>query len=916
MNLNKLYILLLILFIPNALSFGNKQTKIDSLENKLKTAKGIEKIKTYNSLSTEYKLKVPEKAFDYANKAFQLSKELNNEKQQAESLYNLGEALYYKNNLKKSLDYYFKSLKIFMKFGTNERTANLLNDIGIVYNDLDNYNKALEYYQKSLHLKEKINDKEGIAQSLNNIGLAYDNMSEYDKALEYYIKSLKIEQELNNKEGIAQSNMNIGNIYEAWGNYEKALKYCLKALKTDEELNIKEDIAMVTNNIGIIYDDWGNNEKALEYYEKSLTIEKELGNKNGIAQSYNNIAIIYDDIGNYEKASEYYEKSLKLQRQLGNKRQISLLLSNIGELNNTKRDYNKALEYYKKSLLIDKEIFNYRSIAQTYNQIGNVYVNLKNIKKAIKYYNKSLKMAKSIKSIETILENYKGFSNAYFSSGNYKKAFNYSNLYHTLKDSIFNDKSQKQITQIQTGYEIEKKEKEIELLNKEKQLKNIEIHQKKEEIKKQKILIIFFISGFVIILIFSFLLIKQIKQKNKTNKLLLNQNTIIQKSRKELIKAKEKAEESDRLKTAFLSNMSHEIRTPMNAIIGFSNLLSDTDITNDERKEFIELIDSNSNSLMNLIEDIIDISKIEAGQLIIKKTKTPVNKIFSELYNSFNQIKNEKDKTNIELRLNLANKEKDFTIITDPHRFKQILSNLLDNAVKFTEKGFIEFGYSINNQSYLQFYVKDTGIGIPNDKMNIIFDRFRQVDGSNTRKYGGTGLGLAISKNLVELLGGKMWLESQIDKGTTFYFTLPYNPAEKAVEKTQIITKHKKKYIWNNKIILIAEDTVSNYQFLEAALRKTKANLLWAQDGKEAVDMCKANDKINLILMDIQMPVLNGYKAARQIRQFRKDLPIIAETAFAMSGDREKSLEAGCDDYIAKPIKIAELLEKIDKWLK
>ncbi len=392
--------------------------------------------------------------------------------------------------------------------------------------------------------------------------------------------------------------------------------------------------------------------------------------------------------------------------------------------------------------------------------------------------------------------------------------------------------------------------------------------------------------------------------------------TKLKKTEENLEKAKEKAEESDRLKTAFLSNMSHEIRTPMNAIIGFSNLLSDTDITNDERKEFIELIDSNSNSLMNLIEDIIDISKIEAGQLIIKKTKTPVNKIFSELYNSFNQIKNEKDKTNIELRLNLANKEKDFTIITDPHRFKQILSNLLDNAVKFTEKGFIEFGYSINNQSYLQFYVKDTGIGIPNDKMNIIFDRFRQVDGSNTRKYGGTGLGLAISKNLVELLGGKMWLESQIDKGTTFYFTLPYNPAEKAVEKTQIITKHKKKYIWNNKIILIAEDTVSNYQFLEAALRKTKANLLWAQDGKEAVDMCKANDKINLILMDIQMPVLNGYKAARQIRQFRKDLPIIAETAFAMSGDREKSLEAGCDDYIAKPIKIAELLEKIDKWLK
>ncbi|MBL7104234.1 MAG: response regulator [Bacteroidales bacterium] len=382
----------------------------------------------------------------------------------------------------------------------------------------------------------------------------------------------------------------------------------------------------------------------------------------------------------------------------------------------------------------------------------------------------------------------------------------------------------------------------------------------------------------------------------------------------ELKHAKEKAEESDKLKTAFLANMSHEIRTPMNAIIGFSELLNDPDLTIENHEEFIRLINENSKILLNLIEDIIDVAKIEAEQIKIIQSTCQVNQILDEIKNYYiDELENNKQKE-IEIIINKQNMDESFAIITDPLRFRQIMNNLVGNAIKFTDKGYIEFGYKIIDDNIIQFYIKDTGIGLPLDKINLIFERFRQAEESSTKEYGGTGLGLTISKRLAEMLGGTIWVESVLHEGSTFFFNLPLKLIKSGIEMKpfdKLIDKHE----WSDKIILVAEDEISNFELVKAALQKTNVQILRAKNGIEAVSICKENNDINLVLMDIRMPEMSGYEATRKIKAFRSNLPIISLTAYAMADDKDKSLQAGCNDYISKPIKPQEFIKKISRYL-
>ncbi len=389
------------------------------------------------------------------------------------------------------------------------------------------------------------------------------------------------------------------------------------------------------------------------------------------------------------------------------------------------------------------------------------------------------------------------------------------------------------------------------------------------------------------------------------------------KTEKELILATQKAMESDRLKSAFLANMSHEIRTPMNAILGFVSLLDNEDLSPEERKSYTVIIQKNSKHLLEIISDIIDISKIESHQLKIKYNKSNVNHLLKSIFVQFNIQKEQFHKKKISISFETELSDSESYIITDELRLTQILNNLLSNALKFTESGEIVFGYSYKGQKYLLFYVRDTGIGIREEKINIIFERFRQSEESNTRDYGGTGLGLSISKGLVELLGGKIGVNSVLGQGSTFYFTIPYNHFE--IEETnKEIPKIKSAPQLNlaGKTILIVDDRDDVLKYISILLENTMAELIFSSNGLDAVEKFENNQHaINLILMDIQLPGIDGYEAINRIKKINQTVPIIVQTAYAFSEDKENILNIGCTDYLTKPISKNELFEKIARHI-
>ncbi len=383
----------------------------------------------------------------------------------------------------------------------------------------------------------------------------------------------------------------------------------------------------------------------------------------------------------------------------------------------------------------------------------------------------------------------------------------------------------------------------------------------------------------------------------------------------ELKKARDQAEEADRLKTSFLANMSHEIRTPMNGILGFANLLRDPDLKDEEKDLYLKHIDNSSNQLLNIIDDIIDISKIESGQLKISNKPVRINAILDELYSSFfHRIRGDAPgQKKVDFNLKKGNEALDFTIVTDDFRLSQIFNNLIGNAIKFTREGHITFGYTLKKNRYIEFFVVDSGMGIPANNMNLIFDRFGQVNQTKAYQPSGTGLGLPISKSLVKLMGGEMWVDSKTGEGSSFYFTLPLIINEPREESQSLISN--KSYNWNNKRILVAEDEELNWYFIREMLRKTGAEILWTKNGIEAVSIARKYSP-DIILMDIKMPELGGLEAARKIRLLDTKVPIIAQTAFVMAQEKEESMQAGCNHFVTKPLDRTIIMELIDSYFK
>ncbi|MDP3313195.1 ATP-binding protein [Lutibacter sp.] len=387
--------------------------------------------------------------------------------------------------------------------------------------------------------------------------------------------------------------------------------------------------------------------------------------------------------------------------------------------------------------------------------------------------------------------------------------------------------------------------------------------------------------------------------------------TELKKIEKELIKAKAKAEESDLLKSAFLANMSHEIRTPMNGILGFAELLKIPNLSGDKQQKYIHIIEKSGARMLNIINNIVDISKIDSGLMKVVIAETNLNEQIDFIYKFFEP---EIIRKKIQFLVKNSLTSEEAIINTDREKVYAILTNLVKNAIKYSNEGFIEFGCERKGK-YIEFYVKDTGMGIPIDRKEAIFERFIQADILDKKALEGAGLGLAITKAYVEMLGGQIWVNTEEGKGSIFYFTLPYNTEKIEIKNIKTNSFEENEEIKNLKI-LMAEDDETSDLYLTVILEKYAVDIIHVIDGKAAVESCVNNPDINLVLMDIKMPIMDGYEAVREIRKFNKDVIVFAQTAFALAGDKERALESGCNEYLKKPIIKEEIEVLIEKYFK
>lgn len=743
-------------------------------------------------------------------------------------------------------------------------------------------------------------------QKLEALAMA-PNISK-EKQIAYLNEAIEIAENTNNPIAKANTLFLLGRSYLSTENFDEALVVSQQSLTLYNEHNKLYESTKVYSLIGTIYVYLENLDIALTYFKKALEIRYKLGDQLQISKALMNVGNILAMQGSLDEAMEHYQKSLSINEQLNNKEDLSQLYNNLANIHFAKGEMDKVLPYRLKALTMDRLTGDKYQIAlKTYN-LAEYYLTIKEPENALPYILESKELAETIGEYGLINDNIQFLSMYYELINNYKKALEYQKLYATSIKENFSKELSERVGEMEVKYETEKQDKETQAIT-----------LQLEKTHNQKLNLIFLlIIGFLITSFIVYLYIKN-KRNNqflekevlrRTNE-LVNKNIELKTNSIELIKAKEKAEGSDRLKAAFLTNLSHEIRTPMNGILGFTSLLIDPDLASSDRVKYASVIQKGSDRLLTTLDNIIEASKIETRQVELNKTELVVNELVESIYEKFNDLN-----TNEKIKFSFSNglPKSESILFSDKSKIQAILSHLLKNAFKFTKEGTIDFGYS-KKDNYLEFYIKDTGIGVPIERKAGIFDLFIKSDIEDRDAYQGSGLGLFLAKSNVEMLGGKIWMSSEKETGASFYFTIPYQIKQPENNINTETGKVKPTLQLNELKVLIVEDDVNSDIYLTAIIKNFTKNIIHASNGEEAIKACQQHQDINLILMDLSMPVINGIDAVKKIREFNKNVYIIAQTAYTLMKDKEKAFEAGCNDYISKPTKKEDLEAKILKYM-
>ena len=829
---------------------------------------------------------------------------------QTDSLRKLGDIEFYKGEFNKAKVYYDSALILDQEA---ENFLGIADDFYCIALNFDSQNKfddALDYYHQAQKIYDSIGESSTSSVVLYNIGYLYDHLGKNLKALEYYKQSLNISDSLIDEEEVAGTLNTIGLLHYSWGDYEAALINYQQSLSIMEKKGNKPGMAQVLNNIGILYHDWGQKDKALDYYMISMQLEEETGNEAGLAASYNNIGIIYADLKEYDKALEYYEKSLYLEEKYNSKTGIATCLNNLGELYFELGDHKLAIQNLQKSLAIERKLENPEDLAICYNTISRFSYEMEEQKKALAYNDSSYRLAQSISSPEILMDNYLLYFQIYKSLGFFEEALMFHQKYYSLKDSLFNENSLRRISEMQLKYEANKKEHEIELLNSKNKLQVLDLDNKKMALRRHQIVMYSALSGFVIILFVALLLYYQIHQKKKTYLLLDKKNKEILAKRNEIIEAKEKAEEGERLKSSFLSNISHELRTPLNGILGFAEILQ-KELTDPVYQEMSEAIHLSGKRLLDTLNSIIDLSIIETNRMELYVTRINLVDMVRERVLLFKVAASKKN-----LEINTFCPSNKIIINSDPKILTNLLNNLIDNAVKYTKEGSItvEAGEDNNGaRPMIWVKVKDTGIGIPENRREHIFDRFTQVSEGHNREYEGTGLGLTICKKYIEVLQGGITVESKLGQGSEFTVRLPVSIDALGVPGTGQEHNNNETEIGNKPKILIIDKNKTRLRFITENLEKL-CEIATAQNRKSALGLATENN-YDAILLDVNLERgKNGKSTANEIHKLlnHTNTPITAlVVASTPQEQREELINNGYYQCLNKPFSIDELQDVV-----
>ncbi len=934
--------------IDSALKYSKKAIQLaNSFNNKKELA-----IAYRNYALNTYYSGYYDKSIAYYDSSLVLFDSLKDFKARVITMVKLSNTYANANKYQQALKILFDALNISKKRDYTYGIIYTQNYIGSLYTLIRDYENAHEYLKNARKIAEESDHHELLSYNYELTGNLLIKEGSYLEALHYFKQALYFFSFYEKKKGMVNTRIDLGDYYIKIQDLQSALDNYKTALQISIENNYNRIRGTILTRISHVYQLMGELKKSLDYNYKALKARKECGCIMFTGSSYVNIGVNYFYMDKYDSAFKYYKTGMKMLRKTKSKQYIANCYYRLYQLFEKQRDFYNALNYYIKynqtndSLEKESKAKELSEIKAQYElQQNQNKIEIQQLKLEKKQQQLIILLTLIILVVVIFVLFYYRFRTNKKLSRQYKllnidlkgqynkqseelkdKEKQFSNLVEQVPLGVYRTTPEGKIlfanraVAKMLGY---KSVDELYRLNLEEETQSDRMTRKefKAEIgRKGEVKSLESIwttkDGNKIIVSESSRLVTDAQGNELYYEGIVEDITNRKLAEQQLKNALQKAQESDKLKSTFLSTMQHELRTPLNSILGFAELLHDDDEIKDQNKEYLRMIYESGLNLLNIINDILDASLISTGKIKIKIQPSNINTICDELYEDFTKIlEKSKDKNELKIKVSKKLDNNKASVKTDPIRVKHILSNLLNNAVKFTYKGEIEFGYKLQNGKDLLFYVKDTGIGIPKDKQEIIFDQFRQIEETDTRKYGGSGLGLSISKNLVEALGGKIWVESTNNKGSIFYFTIPYKPEE--IKQDERITDRPKpeKTTLSSKKILITEDNYADFYIFQKYLKPTGVKILHATTGETAIDIVKKYKDIDLVILDIKLPDISGFQAAKKIKKIRNNIAIIAITSYSSMYDKEEAFKAGCDDYIVKPITRLQILNKAKQFL-